>query len=563
VTALSPDLAPDLSPDLSPDLAPAAPGAVSPPWDRRRITLTVTAVVGAGVCVWAWRHLDMTLAGIVEGSGHIWRLVGRMTPPTFRDLDRTIELAVETFFTALLGTVVATVISVPVGVLAASNTTINRWTQAGVRGLIALCRAVPDLVFAFIFVRAIGIGVLPGVLALAFHSVGMIGKLFADAIETVDEGPREAVRAAGGHRLHDITTAVLPQVQPSWIGTFLYRLDINLRTSVVLGLVGAGGIGFALQSTLRALQYDAAMGIVLVIAVMIVAVEVFSSAMRRSLLGDETVGTPRRVEAAVAGVGRLSPPWTAERRRRTGYAAVLLVGIAYAFASTDVSPVELVTSVPDIVETAGRLFPPGLGGMALDELFEPMLVTVAVGLVSTALAVVVAIPLGFLAARNVAPFRWLAGTVRVSLVGWRAIPELILAVVFVAAIGLGPVGGVLALALGSIPFLAKLVADSVEEVDPGPRDAVDAVGAGRLQETVTAVTPQVTPALVGHVLYLLDVNIRSSTILGIVGGGGIGFLLFNSMRVMQYEVTGAILLLIFVTIFVIEQISGWLRRKLI
>ena len=564
----------------------ALSGSISPPWDRRRVALTTVALAGAVAVLWAWRHLGMSFAGIIDGAEAVSNLLGRMLPPRFSNVDRTIELAIETFFIALLGTTIAVVLSVPVAVLAATNTTTGRLAQATARGLIAVCRAIPDLVFAFIFVRALGLGVLPGVMAVALHSVGMIGKLFADAIEQIDEGPRDAVRSTGGGRLQDLATAVFPQVQPAWIGTFLYRLDINVRTSVVLGLVGAGGIGFALQATLRGLAYDEALGIVIVIAVMVIGVELFSTAMRRSILGDGgmvTTGRARlgrrlldavwreRQGADLAHQGALNafdrqsvrPPWTGERRVRSFYVAMLLAMIAYAFVSTDLSPLEVVTGVPDMVDIAGRMVPPSLGGLEVSDVLEPMLVTVAVGLVATVLATVFAIPIGLLAARNVAPFRWVATATRVGLVGWRAVPELILAVIFVAAIGLGPVGGVLALAIGSIPFLAKLVADAVEEIDPGPREAVLATGATRLQEVATSVVPQAFPALVGSVLYLFDVNIRSSTILGIVGGGGIGFLLLNSMRVLQFDVTGAILILIFVTIYAIEQLSGRVRRLLL
>ena len=118
--------------------------------------------------------------------------------------------------------------------------------------------------------RALGIGVLPGILALAVHSIGMLGKLFADAIEQTDAGPREAVRSTGVGYFREMINAVVPQVIPSWIGTFVYRIDINLRMSVVLGFVGAGGIGFALQDALRGLIYPRALGIVLVILVIIV-----------------------------------------------------------------------------------------------------------------------------------------------------------------------------------------------------------------------------------------------------------------------------------------------------
>ncbi|MCI0584841.1 MAG: phosphonate ABC transporter, permease protein PhnE, partial [Chloroflexi bacterium] len=522
--------------------------------------------------VWAWRFLGMSVSGLTSGLGDVANLVERMTPPTFNDLGRTVELAVDTFFIALLGTSLAVALSVPVAFLAAANTTPHRAVHAAARAVIVFCRAVPDLVFAAIFVRSIGIGLLAGILALALHSIGMLGKLFADAIEQVDETQRDAVRATGAGRLQELATAVVPQVLPSFVGVALYRLDINVRVSVVLGFVGAGGIGFALQAALRSLNYPAGLGIVAVIVVLVIGVEVFSSAVRRSILGDAAAGPgvlgrprrrPVRVQHAPFDHYDPRPPWTRERRTKASFLLLYAALVAYAFVSIDISPLELARGIPDMWRTAGLLLPPGLGGVPWFEMQTAMLESIAVGAVATVIGLALGLPIGFLAARNVAPARWVHVTARLGLVLWRSVPELIIAVIFVAAIGLGPVGGTLALGLASVGFVAKLVADAVEEVEREPREAVLATGATRLQETATAVVPAALPGIVGHALYMLDVNLRSSTILGIVGGGGIGFLLFNSLRVQRFEVTGAILLMIFVTVYAIERISGWVRSLLL
>ena len=555
-----------------------APG-LRPPWTGRRIALTTITVGLAAAAVWAWLYIDMSLSGIWSGLGDVGRLISRMVPPTFDDLRRTIELAIETFFIALLGTIVAAVLSLPIGVLAARNTTPHPVLYYAARAVIVFCRAVPDLVFAFIFVRSIGLGVLAGVTAIALHSIGMLGKLFADAIEQVDEQARDAVRSTGAGALQDLGTAVLPQVLPSFIGTFLYRLDINVRISVVLGFVGAGGIGLALQSSLRGLAYQRALGILTVIVVMIILVEFFSAAVRRSLLGPGSTAlgghrrtATRRRTAVVtppsvvehSGQGRrITPPWNRERIKKTTFLALFVALATYAFISVDLSPLELIRGIPDIVETAGRLLPPSFGGLPWTVYRDALLQSISVGLVATVVGAVIGIPIGMFAARNVAPARWIYGSVRAVLVLWRSVPELILAVIFVAAIGLGPVGGALALGLSSAGFLAKLVADALEEINPMPREAVLTTGATRLQETATSVVPQASPSIVGHVLYVLDINFRTSTILGLVGGGGIGFLLFNSMRVLQYDVTGAILIMIFATVYAIELLAGLVRKLLI
>jgi phosphonate transport system permease protein len=513
-----------------------------PTWQRRVLTgLVVLAAVLTGL---SWWYLGFSPTVLVNGLDAIGNLLERMLPPVVDDPGRTTELVVETLLMALLGTVLATMVSVPLAFLAARNTTPHPLVMAFARGVITFCRAVPDLVFAIIFVRAIGIGVLPGVLALAVHSIGMLGKLFADAIEEIDEGPREAVRATGAGRLSVLVSGVVPQVVPAWIGVFVYRVDINLRTSVVLGFVGAGGIGFALQSSLRSLSYDAALGMVAAVLVVLAAMEVASVGIRRLLLRPSALHPGR------------------ERVARRVSAVLLAAATAYSFVSLEINPLTIITSVPDIVEAAGRMVPPDFGKVG-GQLWEAVLQTLAIGVLATAGGIVLSVPLGLLAARTVSPHPALAWAARGLMLAVRSVPELILAVVFVAAVGLGPIAGVCALGIGSIGFLGKLVADAAEEIDLGPVDAVRAVGGGWWQVLFSAVLPQAVPNLVGSSLYLLDVNIRQSTVLGIVGAGGVGFLLYEAVRTLNFEFAGAIIVIIFFVVYAIERLSGWIRSQVV
>ncbi|BCI52085.1 phosphate-import permease protein PhnE [Mycolicibacterium litorale] len=503
--------------------------------------VAVGAVIATLAAAW---YIDFAPAALVDGADEVAALLERMLPPRLDDPGRIGGLAVETLLMAVLGTVLAAIASVPLAFLAARNTTPHPAVYAVARGVITFCRAMPDLLFAVLFVRALGIGVLPGILALALHSIGMLGKLFADAIEQSDPGPREAVRSTGAGYVREMVNAVVPQVVPSWIGTFVYRIDINLRTSVVLGFVGAGGIGFALQDALRGLIYPRALGIVLVILAIIGAMELLAIGVRRILL-TPSASDPRR-----------------DRIARTTLSAAVIATTVAALIVLEINPLSLVSWVGPSFEVFTRMVPPNFGAVG-DGLIDAALQTVAIGVVSSAIGVVLSVPVGFLAARNVTPHRWCYRSARAWILVVRSVPELILAVVFVAALGLGPVAGTCALALGSVGFLAKLVADAVEEIDPGPMEAVRSVGGGWWKTLFAAVVPQSVPALVGSSLYLLDVNVRTSTVLGIVGAGGIGYLLFESIRTLNFDVAGAIVLVIFGVVYAIERLSGWIRSRLV
>lgn len=547
-----------------------------------RLIMRIALIIFTLSVIWGWRHIDMSFSGLIGGFEDIRNLLGRMLPPRFSDIDDAIRLGLETLWMAVIGTTIAVILSFPIALGAARNTTPHPAVMAVCRGIIVLTRAVPDLIFAAIFVRAVGIGVLPGIIALGLHSIGMVGKLFADAIEQTDRVPREAVTSVGASKWQSIVTSVIPQAMPSFISTILYRLDINLRSSSVLGIVGAGGIGFLLQANLRSLQYDEALGVVTVIFVLITLMEFVSAAVRATLLGgDRTLvgrSTPRfglgarlfarfqssSKESGIRSFDRqtVRPPWVGDLRMKTLYVVGFLVLIIVAFRSVSLNPGELFGAMPKVWQTTTRLFPPDFT-TARGPIIDGMIESIAASLVATFMGALLSIPLGLMAARNVAFNRFVYGISRLFLVFVRGVPELIIAVIFIAAIGLGPVPGTLALAFGTSGFLAKLIADAVEEIDPTPREATFAVGATKSQEVATSVIPQAMPAIISNLLYALDINLRTSTILGIVGGGGIGFVLFNALRVLQLRTVGAVLITIFVVVYAIELLSGWIRKKII
>jgi phosphonate transport system permease protein len=509
----------------------------------------------------------------------IGNLLARMWPPTIIEAGPIWNAVIDTFFMAFVGTTLAIFIAIPIGFLAASNMVRNPAIRSIARGVIVATRAIPDLIFAMIFVRVYSIGVLPGVLAIGLHSVGMLGKLFADSVEEVDRGPREGVQAAGASRSQEIFTGVLPQLIPSFIAIALYRLDINFRSSTLLGLVGAGGIGLQIRAYQGSLRYPELLGVTLLIIVLIVVVEIVSTGVRSTILGHrrskvsllERIRGGPSIESFTAEHERntvgfrstgLTPPWTRERFTMYAFAAVSAVLLVLSFTVTDMSVTELLAGLPELPKIFVKLIPTSFDwwqSMFARQLLE----TVLMGFAATLLALLAAVPTGFLAARNVAPARWIYATARLFILGVRALPDLIVAVIFVAALGLGPKPGVLALAIGLYGFATKLFADSIEEVKEGPRDGIRATGASGLQEAFSGVLPQVMPSLVSNSLYLLDVSIRSSTVLGIVGGGGIGFALLQGAKLLKWDLLGGLLILIFVIVYGVELLSGWVRRRII
>jgi phosphonate transport system permease protein len=220
----------------------------------------------------------------VEGAPRLGRFLADAIPPDTERLVPILRSLLTTFEMALLGTIVGVAVSIPLGVAAARNTSPHRLIYGAARGYISLCRTVPDLVWGLIFVVAVGLGPQAGVLAIAVDVMGFCGRFFAEAIEEVDPGLFESSRSAGAGELSVIGGSVLPACLPSFVATSMFALESSTRSSVVLGLVGAGGIGIELSVSMQLLRYDEAMTIILAIFVVVLAVERTSSAIRRRMI---------------------------------------------------------------------------------------------------------------------------------------------------------------------------------------------------------------------------------------------------------------------------------------
>jgi phosphonate transport system permease protein len=254
--------------------------------------------------------------------------------------------------------------------------------------------------------------------------------------------------------------------------------------------------------------------------------------------------------------------------------AALIVGVyIWGLNGTDARPSELVEGIPNIVNFILRLMPPALeieqkvlpifGAIPFPTILTAIVETLQMAIIGSSISIILSIPFGLLAARNITPNAMLYQATRLMLNVIRAIPELIWALIFVAAVGLGPFGGVLALGVGSIGSLSKLYAESIEAIDPQQVLALRATGANPLQVFIYSVLPQALPVTASYSLLSFESNVRAATILGLVGAGGVGFVLQKYMALFQYHrLTGAVILLA-ITVTVIDRTSAYLRKKMI
>lgn len=241
------------------------------------------------------------------------------------------------------------------------------------------------------------------------------------------------------------------------------------------------------------------------------------------------------------------------------WGAVLAV-MTLAWNGSEMAPLKLIGDAGNMAQLVSDFFPPDFSQWRsyLDE----MLITVYIGIWGTFLAIVCAVPLGLMCAENIAP-KWLCQITRRAMDALRSINEMVFAMIFVAAVGLGPFPGVLALFLHSTGTLAKLFSEAVEAIEPGPVEGVRATGADKIGEIIYGVLPQVMPLWISYSLYRFESNVRSATVVGMVGAGGIGVLLWENLRGFDFPSTCAIMIIIIATVSIIDTVSQYLRKRFI
>jgi phosphonate transport system permease protein len=270
-------------------LTQAAPpaGTIPKPPAKSLGAWALDVLIWGGVAVLLLYSIDDVdlgnLSRLFTNSENTQTFAAELARPDFTDWRLFVEKMWETVQIALWGTFIAVFAAVPMGLAAARNVA-PAWLVFPVRLVMNLLRSIPDLVIGLLFVVAVGLGPLPGVLAIALNTAGVLAKLFSEAVESIDKGPVEGVRATGGSSLHEIVWGVVPQVAPLWTSFALYRFESNSRSATVLGLIGAGGIGQVLFDRMNAFDFRDVSAVVIVVVVAVTLIDMLSQAMRKRLL---------------------------------------------------------------------------------------------------------------------------------------------------------------------------------------------------------------------------------------------------------------------------------------
>jgi len=465
----------------------------------------------------------------------------------------------ETIAIGLMATVLAIIFAIPLSFFAAHNIMSHvpggTFIYYAMRTFLNIVRSVDTIIWGLIIVVWVGLGSFAGTLALTIHSIAALGKLYSEEVEHIDPGPIEAITATGANLLQIIRYAVIPQIVPPFLAYTLLRWDINMRMATVVGFVAGGGIGFFVVETIRKGGYEQYAAALWAVAIVIILVDYVSAKWRERILAGEVKVSAEAPKPFYTSLRALF--WLA-----LGLAVFIL---CWQLAEIDLR--KLFEPAPTFVKVVRDFVAIDVSPDVLDTVLKQMLITIFQALLATTLGGLVAAPFSFLAARN------LMGGNALSLVLYylargvlnvlRSIEALLYVAIFVFWVGIGPFAGMLALAITTFALIGKLFSEAIENIDPGPLEAIAATGANALQMIVYAILPQIIPPFISYLIYQWDINIRIATIVGFAGGGGVGLLLNTYFGMLQYHKAGTVVAMIVVVVAAMDLASAKIRERMV
>lgn len=450
-----------------------------------------------------------------------WDLLRTFFPPDLSPayLAALIRPVLETLGLAFGAMTLAFLVSLPLGIAVGARL---RGARLLVTGL-SIFRAVPDLTLAILCVILFGIGTGAGLAALALYYTAAVAKVFADLLETAPERPVEALRATGASRLQVALYGLLPLTRDDLMSYGAFAFECALRASIIVGAVGGGGIGVELAGSLAAYDFQRASTLILLLVLLVAALDRLAEALRRH------------------------PRW------------LLPLALPGLVAAWHYGPNFI--AVGHALRVAGDMVPPELSPKALANLLRLVWETVWMALAGTLGAAAAGLLAALAASRKLSP-SWLGFAVRRILELFRTIPELVWGLVLVALAGIGPAAGAWALGLHSFGSLGRLFADSLDAAPEQPQHAIAGTGASPIAVACYATVPLAKGAILTHLLFRLEWNLRMATVLGLIGAGGIGQALYEAQQLFFYREAFAYVLVTAALVLVTDHLGARLRARI-
>jgi phosphonate transport system permease protein len=439
------------------------------------------------------------------------------------------------------------------------------------RGLLAVPRAIHEVIWGLFFINIFGLDPLSGILALGIPFGAITAKVFSEILDETPRGPLNALLTAGASPLKAFGYSLLPQALPNLLSYAFYRFECAIRSASVLGLIGAGGLGYQILLSLQSLRYEEMWTLIYALCLLSGLTDLWSARLRAYLEAPSRISL--HTQPGEGATPHISSPHRVNVAALTFIAALVFVPLAFIYLQPNLGKLfapRTFTLLGDVVRDS---LPPDLSLTALRQLLAPSGQTLAMSVLAIALAGLLGFALSYLAARNLllpahehlSPIsRVLRHTVlaltRFVLLIWRAVPAPIWALMALFVFFPGILPGALALALHNGGILGRLMAETIENADERPMRALRAQGASAAQAVLYALVPLTAPQSLAYTLYRWEVCLRETVIVGLVGAGGLGRLLQEQLSSFDYRGVLASLIALLVLTFIVDVISALARR---
>ena len=497
----------------------------------------------------AWM-IELDLGRIWQGLPQMWSLLARMFSPQWDYAGQVMGTLVETMTMAVAGALMGTLAGLPLAILAARNIAPVPFFCRLLRWILAATRTIPHVVWAALLVTVFSLGRGAGVIALTITAANIVAKLLSEFIENLEERQLDALKGVGASWVIMVVYGVLPRIAGQVWSLLFFTMEVNVRAAAVLGLVGAGGIGQLMWRDLNFLRYDRLATLILIMFAAVAVIDGLSWLARR-LQGFE-----------LPGLGfsdyKLFRVWQ-WLKMGLGF-AVACIAVVWGLSLLDMGWDRFVLGLEQGRVMVGRMLSPDW--TYVYRLRQGLAESLYIALFATGAGSILAIPAAFLGATNLWQLKaWpIANKLVINMV--RTFPAIILAIMFFRGVGPGPLAGALALTIYTTGVLGKLYTEIVEAVDSRVLDGMKSTGATPIQVWFFGLLPRVLPNFLAASLYRLESNVRTATILGIIGAGGIGTWLMMNLSARNWERVGLLLMGMMVAVMLVDVISGHLRRRL-
>lgn len=513
---------------------------------KRKLLSLLNLFIILIILIFLGYNVDFDPIRLYEGMPSMFNLLKRMLRPNASYIGEVFEKLVETVEIAFISSLTGVFLALPLSLLVAENIAPSIYLGSGLRAFFAFLRTIPSLIWAALLVSVFSIGKFSGIVALTIIAFLMSLKLFREYIEAINENQLNSIRSVGASSLQVLRYCVLPHILDLSISVFFLTFETNIRSATILGLVGAGGIGQIMWRDLNHLRYDNLSTLILILFFTILSIDFLSLYIRR-LLNKTTIKF------------RTIKNYQRFKLAKIVYTPLLIIGVlGFIAQSFNIGYDRFLLGLNQGATIIFRM-------IRIDISYWPNLVkgikeSFFIAVFATISGALASLFLSYFVAYNTSPRSWLSLLSKGIINILRTFPPIITAIIFFRGVGPGPLAGAMALSVYTTGVLTKMYSELLESTEENIQNSIISTGASKFQSYRHGLIPHTFPTFISLTLYRLESNIRSSTILGLIGAGGIGTILSMNINWRNWEKVGLLLLGISLMVILIDILSNYLRK---